>query len=162
MNFQPLPTPPELFRRYERGELSKEQLHAAMAMHAGELIDEMIEARKNPVAAYIEQLRNRTVAARLARRHGSTLLREILTALGVLTDFPPAQLLWNAPHREVPLHCFFRSKHEPLFRIVKLKAQPTKVRVVVEYGETSSLVRETILLVRDRFQRLELSSRERV
>ncbi|MCB1229316.1 MAG: hypothetical protein KDN19_03570 [Verrucomicrobiae bacterium] len=162
MNFQPLPTPPELFRRYERGELSKEQLHAAMSMHAGELIDEMIESRKNPVAAYLEQLRNRTVAARLARRHGSTQLREILTALGVIPDFPPAQLLWNAPHREVPLHCFFRTRHEPLFRIVKLKAMATRVRVVVEYGEAASPVRETILLVRDRFQRLELSTRERV
>ncbi len=162
VNFQPLPTPPELFRRYERGELSKEQFHAAMAMHARELIDEMVEARKNPVAAYIEQLRNRAAAARHARRHGARQLREILTALGLIPDFPPAQLLWNAPHREVPLHCFFRSKHEPLFRIVKLKINAGKVRVVVEYGEAASPVRETILFSRDRFQRLELSSRERV
>ena len=133
-----------------------------MSMHARELIDEMIEAKKNPVAAYIEQLRNRTAAAKLARRHGAARIREILTALGLIPDFPPAQLLWNAPHREVPLHCFFRSKHEPLFRIVKLQVLPARVRVVVEYGESRSPVRETILFVRDRFQRLELSARERL
>lgn len=133
-----------------------------MSMHAHELIDEMIEAHQNPVAAYIEQLRNRTVAARHARRHGSTALREILTALGRIPEFPPAQILWNAPHREVPLHCFFRTKHEPIFRIVKLKILATKARVVVEYGETRSLVRETILLTRNRFQQFELNTRERV
>ncbi len=161
MNFQPLPTPPELFRRYESGELSREQFHAAMAMHARELIDEMVEARRNPVTAYIEQLRNRTAAARLARRHGAALVREILAALGTIPDFPPAQLLWNAPHREVPLHCFFRTKHEPLFRVLKLHIVAGKVRVLVEYGESAAPLREEIVLMRDRFQRLGCLSRDR-
>ncbi len=159
MNFQPLPTPPELFRRFERGELSREQLHAAMALHAHELIDEMVEERKNPVAAYIERLRNRAAAARLVRRHGADLVREVLGALGLLPDFPPVQLLWNATHRDVPLHCFFRSKHEPLFRILKFKPEPGLVRLTVEYGEAAAPVRETITLVRDRFRRLELADR---
>lgn len=159
MNFQPMPTPPELFRRYERGELSREQFHAAMSIHAKELIDEMVEARKNPVASYLEHLRNRAAASRLSRRHGAGLLREVLATLGCLPDFPPSQLLWNAAHREVPLHCFIRSKHEPLFRILKLRHDVHRVRLVIEYGEKASPVRETISLVRDRFQRLELEKR---
>ncbi|MCB1064493.1 MAG: hypothetical protein KDN20_16435 [Verrucomicrobiae bacterium] len=161
MNFQSLPTPPELFRRYERGELSREQFHAAMALHAHELIDEMVEARKNPVAAYIEQLRNRAAASRLARRYGPDLVREVFATLGTLPDFPPVQLLWNASHREVPLHCFFRTKHEPIFRVLKMKPESHVVRLTIEYGEATATVRETITLVRDRFRRLELAERSR-
>lgn len=132
-----------------------------MAMHARELIDEMVEARRNPVAAYLEQLRNRTAAARLARRHGAALVRETLAALGAVPDFPPAQLLWNATHREVPLHCFFRSRHEPLFRVLKLRNISGKIRLLIEYGESAAPVQEEIVLVRDRFQRLGLFSRDR-
>ena len=155
-----MPTPPELFRRYESGELSREQFHAAMSIHAKELIDEMVEAKRNPVASYLEQLRNRATASRLSRKHGATLIREVLTLLGCLPDFPPAQLLWNAPHREVPLHCFLRSRHEPLFRILKFRNEVHRVRLVVEYGEGKTPVRESFSLVRDRFQRLELEKRQ--
>ena len=73
----PVPTPPELFRLFESGELSREDLQAAMALHARRLIKEMVQARRNPVGAYLEQLRNRTAAARLARKHGADLVREV-------------------------------------------------------------------------------------
>lgn len=155
-----MPTPPELFRRYESGELSREQFHAAMSIHAKELIDEMVEAKRNPVAAYLEQLRNRAAASRLSRKHGASLVREVFTVLGCLPDFPPAQLLWNASHREVPLFCFIRSKHDPLFRVLKFRHGAERVRLVVEYGDASKPVRESFSLVRDRFRRLEIEQRQ--
>lgn len=159
MNFPPLPTPPELFRLFERGDLSREQLHAAMALHARDLIAEMTAARSHPVAAWMEQMRNRSAAARLARRHGAALVREVFAALGSLPSFPPALLLWNASHREVPLHCFLRSRHEPLFRVLQLQHDPGFVRIVIEWGEAAAPAREAVTFVRGRFRRLELAER---
>lgn len=123
-----------------------------MADHARILIAEMEEVRRNPLAAYIEQMRNRTAAARLARRVGETTLREILSLLGNMEDFPPAQILWNASHRDMPLHCFFRTKHEPVFRVLKLDLQATFAKVVVEYGgdRRRDSTREEITLQKDR------------
>jgi hypothetical protein len=162
VNFPPLPTPPELFRLFERGDLSREQLHAAMALHARDLIAEMTETRRNPAAAWLEHIRNRSAAARLSRRHGAALVREVFAALGSLSEFPPALLLWNASHREVPLHCFLRSRHEPLFRVLGLRAEPARVRIDIEWGESAAPARESITLVRGRFRRLELAERRRL
>ena len=159
MNFPLLPTPPELFRLFERGELSREELQAAMALHARGIVAEMIEARRNPAASWLEQLRNRSAAARLARRHGAGLVRDVFSALGAISSFPPALLLWNASHRDVPLHYFIRSRHEPIFRVLRLKAEPSRVVIDIEWGESGALVRESITLTRGRFQRLELADR---
>ncbi len=162
MKFRLLPTPPELFRQYERGELSREQLQSAMAVHARGLIEEMQEAHKNPIAAYIEQLRNRATAARLSGRHGGARVREVLVALGEIPNFPPAQILWNADHEDVPLHCFFRTKHDPVFRVLRLKIKPMEAKVAVEYGSTTEndIVKETILLKRNLLHRLEMVERK--
>jgi hypothetical protein len=67
-----------------------------MAEHARLLIEEMEDMHHNPLAAAIERMRNRTAGARLARRIGDGTLRQILTILGAMDDFPPAQILWNS------------------------------------------------------------------
>ena len=100
-----LPTPAQLFREYERGRISRAQLHALMNEHAVELIAEMVEARRNPLVAWFDEQLSRQAAARLIRKHGEDVLREVLSTLGELSHFPPAQLLWNAGHPDVPLHC---------------------------------------------------------
>ena len=134
-----------------------------MRMHAQELIEEMEEARRNPVSAYIEQLRNRSAAARLAKRHGASNVRQILVALSEIPDFPPAVLLWNALHEDVPLNCFIRMRHEPVFRIRKLQIRPQVARVSVEYGKAArhESTAERIALRRSRFGEWELVSRKK-
>lgn len=161
MNFGLLPTPPELFRQFERGEISREELHATMAVHARGLIDEMEDARKNPKRSYLERLRNFAAARRLSRRHGPALVREILGALGRIEGFPPAQILWNAGHADVPLHCFLRSRIEPVFRITGLEVEPMEVRLEVEYGahDRRKTTRESIVLQRNAILELELAER---
>ena len=108
-----------------------------MALHARDLIDEMVETRKNPLASYMERLRNLAAVRKLKRKYGSAILREVLIALGEIPGFPPAQLLWNASHTQIPLHCFIRMRQEPVFRIVKMDVSPMKITVRVEYGENS-------------------------
>ena len=105
-----------------------------MALHARELIGEMESERRNPRTSYLERLRNFSAARKLARKVGSARLREILATLGAIEGFPPAQILWNAGHADVPLHCFFRSRIEPVFRITRMKAEAMRVEVDVEYG----------------------------
>ncbi len=129
-----LPTPSELFARFERGEMEREELHSMLALHARELIAEMEEDYQNPAAALLEALRARRLAKRLVRRHGGRLLREVLVALGELRDFPPSRYLWNASHPDLPLHCFLRIAREPVFRIVSLKLEGDRVQVAVEHG----------------------------
>ncbi len=161
MNFPSLPTPPHLFRQFERGEISREELHASLAVHARGLIAEMEEGRRNPKGSYLERLRNRAAARKLAKKHGAARLREILAALGAIEGFPPAQILWNAGHADMPLHCFFRMRVEPVFRIVRLDVQPMMVSLVVEYGahDRSRTTREAILLQRNALLELELVDR---
>ncbi|NNE94070.1 MAG: hypothetical protein HKN23_20675 [Verrucomicrobiales bacterium] len=164
MNFRPLPTPPELFRQWERGDLSREELQAAMAVHQRGLIDEMVEARSNPLKAYFEQLRNRAAARKWSRKIGRSKLREILIALGELEKFPPAQILWNAGHTEMPMHCYFRTKIEPVFRITQIEMESMKATVCVAYGRAAKekITREEIVLRRDCRLKLELLDRKPV
>ena len=129
-----IPTPSQLFAQFERGEIEREELHSLMALHARELIAEMEEDRLNPAAAWIEGLLARQAAARLARRHGGRLLREVLVALAEVPDFPPARYLWNAAHPDVPLHCFLRIRREPVLRILSLASRNDEFEVMVEYG----------------------------
>lgn len=161
MNFQRHPTPPQLFRQFERGEISREELHASLAVHARGLIAEMVEEHRQPRTSYLERLRNYAAARRLARKHGSARVREILATLGAIEEFPPAQILWNAGHSDVPLHCFFRSRIEPVFRITRLEVKPMMVSLDVEYGpaDRAATVRESILLQRNALLQLELVDR---
>lgn len=161
MNFSSHPTPPQLFRKFERGEIDRGQLHEALAVHAKAIVEEMVETHRTPKLSYLERLRNHAAARKLAKKHGSARVREILAALGDIEGFPPSQILWNADHADVPLHCFFRTRIEPIFRILRLDIQPMLVRVDVEYGlsDPQRIVRESILLQRDARLQLELLDR---
>jgi len=161
MKFSSHPTPPQLFRKFELGEISREELHASMAVLAGALVDEMEEASKNPKTSYLERLRNFAAVRRLAKGNGQKLVREVLEALGRIEGFPPAQILWNAGHADVPLHCFIRSRIEPVFRIKRMEVKPMEITLDVEYGahDKRKTTRETIVLERDAM--LVLNLRER-
>ena len=155
-----LPSPPELFRLYEDGELTREQLHAAMSLHAGDLVEEIVEARRNPVRALYENALSRRAAARLVRQHGEGVVRAVLIALSNAPEFPMARFLWNASHRDLPLSCLFRMRQEPVFRLESIRVAPWRVRVVVEYGSAGkgACDRQEIELHRDRFGRLVMPS----
>ena len=130
-----IPTPDQLFSRFERGEIERDELQAMMAVHARELIGEMEENHRNPAAALLENLLARRAAAKLVRRHGGRLVREVLEALGTAGDFPMARYLWNASHPDVPLYCFLRMRRAPVFRIAALELKGEVANVRVEYGE---------------------------
>ncbi len=146
-----IPTPRQLFASFERGEIERDELHALMALHARELIQEMEEDYQNPAAAWIESLLARRAMGRLVRRHSARLLREVLVALADIPDFPPAKLLWNASHPDVPLHCFLRVRREPVFRVVGLDSNGGEIRVITEHGASArgKTTRQNFLLKRD-------------
>jgi hypothetical protein len=128
-------TPAEIFDRFERGQIERDEMHALMALHARELIEEMVEDHANPLAAWLEQWSARKEVRRLSRRHGTRLLREVLMALATVGDFPPARYLWNASHPDVPLHCFLRIRREPVFRIREIRLEAGGgLRVCCQYG----------------------------
>ena len=84
----------------------------------------------------------------------------VLGALADIENFPPADLLWNAGHPDVPLHCFFRLRREPVFRLIRLTMDPLGVKVIIEHGRSSKrqTTRQEIQLVRDRFGKLSAES----
>jgi hypothetical protein len=153
-----IPTPNQLFAMFERGEIERDELQALMAAHARELIAEMEENYQNPAAAWIESLLARQSAARLARRHGGSLVREVLVALSELPDFPPVRHLWNAAHPDVPLHCFLRMRREPVFRILQLGQRADVVELLIEHGDArrGRGTRQTFILRRDERWRLRV------
>lgn len=160
----PLPTPRQLFRQYDAGEITREAFHAAMRQHQEMLIEEMEEAHQNPVAAAIEEMRRRYAAAKLLRRHNEEELREIFVALSELADFSPAHHLWNAAHRHVPVRVFFRPGKEPVFRVLELKADRWEVCIRVEHGAAArrQATREEIHFQRDDRGELILRQRRRL
>lgn len=148
--------PLQIFRLFDSGRMSREDFQQAMACLAREVIEEMEEDHLNPIQAYYEQMLNRRTAFRLSRKHGEPLVREVLLALAEVPDFKPARWLWNAAHRHVPLHCFFRCRREPVFRITHLDAMPQLVHATVEHGgaEKEQSIREVFTFRRDRQSRL--------
>lgn len=154
-----LPPPHRLVALFERGNITREQLQAAMTIHQQRLLVEIAEARENPVLAFLDEKLSRYAAHRLDRRHGERLIRMVLKALADIEGFPPADLLWNANHPDVPLHCFFRIRREPVFRLIRITMDPIAVTAVVEHGAAAKrhTTREEIKLVRDRFGHLSAS-----
>jgi hypothetical protein len=159
---QPVISPNKLFNEFESGRISRKDFHAAMAVHARELIIEMEEQRRNPMAAFTEFIRNRRTARKLARHHGEVVLREVFVVLADVPDFAPACLLWNAGHRHVPLYCFVRMRHRPLFRITAMESSLMKVNIAVEYqfGSACHPVCETFNLCRDCSGNMAVASRK--
>ena len=152
-----IPTPQQIFSRFEGGEIERDEMHALMALHARELIAEMEDDYQNPAAAWLESVLARRAAGRLVRRHGARLLREVLAALAEVPDFPPARYLWNATHPELPLHCFLRIRREPVFRILSIDAIAGEFRIVVEHGPAAKGrgLRQSFRLKRNAGFRLE-------
>jgi hypothetical protein len=145
-----LPTPTQLYRQYELGQIDRERLHAAMTLHAKLILAEVEEVRVNPLIAYLDQQLCKRHAAKLIKAHSEDTVREVLTALSEIPDFPPALLLWNADHSLVPLHCFFRIKRGPVFQVLQMKVDAQQVDLQIEHGAKDHLLREQILLRRNR------------
>lgn len=127
-----------------------------MAIHQRRLLVEIAEVRQNPVLAYLDEKLGKFAAGRLERRYGERLIRMVLRALADIENFPPADLLWNAGHSDVPLHCFFRVRREPVFRLLRITMNPHGVTVIIEHGRASKrrTTRQEIHLRRDRFGKL--------
>ena len=153
--------PHQIFASFERGEIGRDEMHALMALHARELIEEMEEDCQNPAAAWIETLLARRLASRLQRRHGASLIRQILSALAELPNFSPSRYFWNAGHPDVPLHCFFRIRREPVFRILDIQSHDVEIHVTVEHGTAAKGkgTRQKFMLKRDAHWRLRAESR---
>ena len=153
-----IPTPNQIFASFERGEIERDEVHALMALHARELIHEMEDDNHNPAAALIETLLARRSAGRLVRSHGGRLLREVFIALSEVADFPPTKYLWNASHPDIPLHCFFRMRREPVFRILAIRRQRDEIEVNVDYGRAGrgKATPRTFVLKRDPSWRLRV------
>lgn len=62
--------------------------------------------------------------------------------------------LWDAAHADIPLHCFFRIRKEPVFQILSMEPVGDTVEVHLEINHTRN--RERVTLVRD--ARWQLSS----
>ena len=158
----PLHSPRQLFQLLDAGRLTLTEFREAMKSNALEIIDEMEEDHLNPVQAFLEQMLCRRAASKLLKKHTEPLIREVLQALSEISDFTPARWLWNAAHPHIPLHAFFRSKREPVFRVLALEAMPQVVTITVEYTVTppARLIREELRLRRDRRGQLALEQRK--
>lgn len=142
-----LETPRQLVARFERGEMDRTEFQTLMAIHARELIEEIEEEHQNPFAAWLEARRCKAMVKNLLKTHNAYQIREILTALSDAPGFPMAKYLWNAPHPDVPLHCFFRISREPLFQILSIKSTGKEMKIRIELLEKNN--RKTITLTRD-------------
>jgi hypothetical protein len=160
----PVPTPQQLFRWLDSGHITREEFRTAMAVHTGELIQEMEQAHANPLVAKFNELMNRREAWKWSRRHGEMVMREILCALMDEERFTPARWLWNAAHPHVPLHCFFRTRGTPLLRFLEMNVHPQHVTVLIEHGGSETLppTQERFHLRRNRQQSLQVERRELV
>jgi hypothetical protein len=141
------PTPPALFDDFEAGRITREQLHAGLAWHARQLVDEVVAAHADPRGTWWEGMLAKRAAARLANRHGNWRVRHVLAALSRIPDFEPARHLWNALHPDVPLHVFFRMRRPPVLRLLKIENRDGHLHAVIEYDrESGERRRETYLL----------------
>ncbi len=142
-----LETPRQLVARFERKEIDRDEFQAMMAIHQRELIKEIDEDHQNPLAAWLESRLARSSMKKLLRKNTPFQIREVLTALSEAPGFPLAKYLWNAAHPDIPLHCFFRIRKEPVFQILSMKAVGDTVEVHLEIHQSRN--RERVTLVRD-------------
>ncbi|HRJ08199.1 MAG TPA: hypothetical protein PK490_17690 [Prosthecobacter sp.] len=156
--------PRVLMQQLDSGRISHEEFRQAMSEHAREIIVEMEEDRANPAVAFLEQMLSRRAASRLLKKNEESVIREVLAALAEVEDFPPGRWLWNAAHPHIPLHAFFRTRREPVFRITQMEAMPQVVSVTLEHGpaDKSLVAREEFRMRRDRRGRLGVEHRRRL
>jgi hypothetical protein len=162
LSLDPVPTPQQLFRWLDNGRITREEFRTAMAVHAGELIQEMEQAHANPLVAKFNELMNRREAWKWARKHEEVVIREILCALMDEERFPPARWLWNAAHPHIPVHCFFRTRGTPMMRFLEMTVHPQSATVLIEHGGSETLppTRERFHLRRNRQRTLLVERRE--
>jgi hypothetical protein len=151
-----LETPRQLAARFERGEIDRTEFQSQMAIHARELIAEIEEDHQNPMAAWIESRLAKASVKKLRLKHTDFRIREILTALSESPDFPLAKYLWNASHRDVPLHCFFRIRREPVFQILFIREEADMTEIQLEFLRPRN--RTCIVLTRDSDSQLRAPS----
>lgn len=127
-------TPRQLFRLFDSGSLSREQLREALQSHARELIEEMEDDHANPQASWLESMIQQ--APRCASDPAARGTQGAGDFAGALRSakLRPAQFLWNADHMDVPLHCFLRSRGAQLFQVLKIVSAPFLLTVTVEHG----------------------------
>lgn len=147
-----LETPSQLATRFESGQIERAEFQALMALHARELIAEIEDDHQNPLGAWVEARLAKSAVRRLLRKHRPSLIREILIALADSAPSTLAKYLWNASHPDVPLHCFFRIRKRPVFRLVSILEQGKAVQVTMEFPASKSRIQVT--LSRDRDWRL--------
>jgi hypothetical protein len=141
------PTPPQLFEAFEAGEMTREQLHAALAWHATDLLDEIQQTHDDPQLSWWETMLAKRAATRLTDRHGPGRVRLVLAALADIPDFTPARYLWNALHPDVPIHVFFRIRLRPRFRLLDIAHRHDALQAEVEYeNDDLQTLRETYRL----------------
>jgi hypothetical protein len=159
-----LPTPAQLFRKLDAGRISPEHFRLAMQVHQRVLIDDIQEAVRDPDLSWFDEVMNRRAARHLEKTYGDDIVRETLTALSEVPDFPPAAQIWNAGHKLLPLYVFFRTKRAPVFRILKMEVLPQMVGVAVEYGRSKKgeCVKEEFTLRRNRQGELMMVNRVRL
>jgi hypothetical protein len=145
-------TPGQLAARFERGEIDRMEFQALMAIHQRELIKEIDEDHRNPLAAWMESRLARSSVRKLLKKHSALLIREVLAALSEADGFPLAKYIWNATHPDVPLHCFFRIRREPVFHILSIHSEGNTVEVHFEIHTARN--RQRITLTRDSQWRL--------
>jgi hypothetical protein len=159
MNPVAIPTPNQLFRQFDLGQISREQLREGMELHAKLILAEVEENRVNPVVAFMDQVQCKRLAAKLSRQHTEETVREALAALAEIPDFPPATLVWNADHELVPLECFFRIRRTPIFHVVGMKVEPQQVVMQIDHGTKEALHKEEVTLRRNRQGKLSYVTR---
>ncbi len=145
-------TPSQLARKFERGEIDRLEFQALMSIHQRELIREIDEDVQNPLAAWLEYRLAKSSLKKLLKKHSAARIREIFVSLSEAPGFPLAKYLWNAPHPDVPLHCFFRIRKQPVFQILSIHDEGNAIEIHVEITKPRN--RQRIRLVRNAQWRL--------
>lgn len=151
-----LETPRQLVARFERGEIDRMEFQALMSIHQRELIREIDEDHQNPLAAWLESGLAKSSVKKLLKSHTARQIREVLVALSEADGFPLAKYIWNAAHPDIPLHCFFRIRREPVFRILSMRSEGNTVEIHLEIHRIRN--RQRITLTRDEQWRLSAPS----
>jgi hypothetical protein len=151
-----LETPRQLVAKFERGEIDRMEFQALMAIHQRELIKEIDEDHQNPLGAWLEARLAKSSVKKLLKKHTAFQIREVLIALSEADGFPLAKYIWNAAHPDIPLHCFFRIRREPVFQILSIHSEGKTVEVHFEIHTARN--RQRITLTRDSQWRLSASS----
>lgn len=139
-----LGTPRELVASFERGEIDRTEFQTMMAIHAREIIVEIDEDHQNPLAAWRESRLAKSSLKNLLKKNSAFQIREVLIALSEASDFPLAKYLWNAAHPDIPLHCFFRIRKEPVFQILSIDSRGNTCEVHLEISQTRNRMRITM------------------